>query len=183
MRLFFAVDVPMVPGLSPALDRLKAVQGAKVPSADSLHITLKFIGDVETDIVPSLTDALERSVADIPSFTMTLRSIGCFPDASRPRVVWAGVEDGGVMKMIADRLEEEACGLGIAAEKRGFRPHLTLARLRQPVPSLMNRFEDLSGVEMGKVKVTDVKLKSSILTPSGPRHSVIHSSILDDVDK
>ncbi len=177
------MDVPAVPGLLPVLDRLEAMQGAKVPSSDSLHITLKFIGEADAAIIPSLSQSMDLSVSDIAPFTMTLRSIGCFPDDSRPRVVWAGVEDGGILKKISDRLEEETSALGIEAEKRGFRPHLTLARLRQPFPGMMKNFDDLSGVELGTVNVADVKLKSSLLTPSGPRHSVIHTSRLNEVNK
>ncbi len=179
MRLFYAVDVPAGPGLLQVLDRLKGVQGAKVLAPDGLHITLKFIGEAEEAMVPSLCKVLDRSVAGIEPFTMRLRSIGCFPDPSRPRVVWAGVEDGGILKTISERLEKGTSALGFKAETRVFRPHLTLARLRQPIPGLMERFDDLPE-DLGNQRVAEVKLKSSLLTSAGARHTVVHTAILEE---
>jgi len=170
MRLFYAVDVEAGERLRSLLRELRPIPGAKVVSPDSLHITLRFLGEQDEAIIPRLCDALEAAMEGEAPFSMALRSLGCFPGERRPRVIWAGVEDGGALSRIAQRLEERLQGLGVPGEDRPFRPHLTLARLKRPDPALMESLSCWQGEELGAMTVSELRLKSSVLSPQGAVH-------------
>ena len=106
---------------------------AKWAAAETLHLTLKFLGSVEADLIAPLTEILDRVSTDTRPFEVTISGAGVFPSASRPRVIWLGVNDAsGEMSDLARRLDIQMAELGFELEKREFKPHLTLARIRDP---------------------------------------------------
>jgi 2'-5' RNA ligase len=104
---------------------------------DKLHLTIKFLGDIDIDRVPALSLAAERAVAGIKPISLIAEGCGAFPDRGRPRVLWIGTvdEDEGLARL-NQRLETECAAQGFAREERAFRPHLTIARVRQPAGAL-----------------------------------------------
>ena len=100
---------------------------------DKLHITTKFIGEW-----PEVRlDELKRALAGIPragSIEVAIRGLGWFPDDRRPRVLWAGIEGGEPLTMLARTTERAVAVLGVPVEDRPYSPHLTLARIREAVP-------------------------------------------------
>lgn len=175
MRLFYAVHAPADPRLEAVVSRLEAYKGIRTVDPRSLHITLRFLGDTDDLLIPDLCRILEGALRGMCAPTVTLRSIGCFPSPSRPRVVWAGVEDEGRLATIAERIEDGLAGLGFEREDRAFRPHLTLARVKDPKTGVMKGLQDLEGREMGRFTVEDVSLISSELTPQGPIYRTVCS--------
>ncbi len=170
MRLFYAVDVEPGERLRSLLREMRSIPGAKVMSPDSLHITLRFLGDQDPAMTTELCQALEEAVEGEGPFEMAFRSVGCFPGEHRPRVLWAGVEDGGALPRIVERLERRLQDMGLPGEARPFRPHLTLARLKRPDPSAMDGLSSWKGEELGSMTVSALRLKSSVLAPGGARH-------------
>lgn len=141
----------------------------RVVPAENLHLTLKFLGDVEEGIVPSLMEAVERAAEGVPPATLTLRGTGAFPNLRRPRVVWVGVEDGESLVTVARRLEEGLEPMGFARERRRFSPHLTVARVkggrgREAVVRVAQEYEEEG---FGEQRVDAIRLKRSELTPRG----------------
>ncbi|MFN8640943.1 MAG: RNA 2',3'-cyclic phosphodiesterase [Candidatus Binatia bacterium] len=131
MRAFVAVE------LSQAVrDRLVAVQrelarhGAAVRWVrdDHLHLTLKFLGNLEAEALAALRADLAATLGTTPPLTATIRGLGVFPDARRPRVVWAGVACGG-LAAVAAAVDGAAARVGVVPETRPFRPHVTLGRV------------------------------------------------------
>src|SRR5215471_3191975 len=130
MRLFLAVDLP-----DQVRHELSAVQNALKPltdsarwvQADSIHITLKFLGEVPEKVVDDIDTAL-AGLSWNP-FTVTVHGVGFFPGNRSPRVFWAGME-APTMQDLAEELDSRMERVGFDKEKRAFRPHITLARAR-----------------------------------------------------
>jgi 2'-5' RNA ligase len=139
----------------------------------SIHLTLKFLGDIADSRVQPIGQALERACAGVQPFAISLTDMGCFPNPQRPRVIWVGV--GGELEPLMQlqrAVEAEVNPLGFEPERRGFTPHLTLARIRDRArPS--ERLE--LGQLLSKVKVDtsvtmtvqELSLMRSELRPSG----------------
>jgi 2'-5' RNA ligase len=135
MRLFTAIDLP-----SDLLFRLERLISALRPEAlikwsplDNLHITTKFIGEWAESRLEQLHDAL-ASIPGRDLFDIEIRDLGWFPNERSPRVLWAGVHGGAPLAQLAQDLEQGLESLGIKREERPFSPHLTLARIKNPVP-------------------------------------------------
>ena len=100
---------------------------------ENLHLTLKFLGDIQTSRLTNLSNAAAHAVADISPFQITLADTGVFPKHGTPRVLWIGVkEETGQLAELQTRLEEACAREGFSREDRPFHPHLTIARLRKP---------------------------------------------------
>lgn len=133
MRLFVALDLDLsiATRLHEALEswRRMAPQ-ARWTRIESLHLTLKFIGEVpaemETDIIAALQEIRPSS------FLLEMSGLGAFPRPEQARVFWAGIQPSPALEQLAGAIEQRLIPLGIAAEARRFSPHLTLARSRTP---------------------------------------------------
>jgi 2'-5' RNA ligase len=157
MRLFTAIDIP-----ADVLLRLERLVSLLRPEAlikwsplDNFHITTKFIGEWQEGRIEELHEAL-LDAAPRPPFEVELRSLGWFPNERSPRVLWAGVYGGDGLKELARDTEEALVKLGIDRETREFSPHLTLARIKNPVPlrALRQRVAELHNTIIGKFQVS-----------------------------
>ena len=100
---------------------------------EKLHVTLKFLGEIEPSRVEDLSGAASCAAAGVEPFALTIAEAGAFPPHGRPRVLWLGVEDASGRLAVLQRSLEDACAAaGFAREPRPLKPHLTLARLRSP---------------------------------------------------
>ncbi len=161
MRLFTAIEVP-----SDILLRLERLMSALRPEAaikwsplDNLHVTTKFIGEWPEQRVPELHDALRRTTHRQP-FEVELRHLGWFPNDRSPRVLWLGVEGGSPLTGLAADIDNAVASLGIARDEREFSAHLTLARIKGPVPlsNLRKKVQEMQPAGMGKFLVSDLSL-------------------------
>lgn len=153
MRLFTAIDLP-----STTLLRLERLLSALRPEAqvkwsplDNLHITTKFIGEWPESRLPELLDALS-SLLPCEPFPVQLKNLGWFPNRRSPRVLWAGVHGGAALADLARRTEDKLHALGISKENRDYSPHLTLARIKNPVSMsrLRQRVDELESIDLGE---------------------------------
>jgi RNA 2',3'-cyclic 3'-phosphodiesterase len=139
MRLFVAVDIPERQRLSveKAVQplRLALVGAVRWVPRENWHATLKFLGEVREDRVPGLLTVLAAVTSAAPSTTTALTDVGAFPALSRARVLWVGLDDpGGRLASLAAALEASLGEAGFRQESRPLRPHVTLARIRAPIP-------------------------------------------------
>ena len=112
------------------IDGLRKFTGFKWVARDNLHITLKFLGEIEPEQVTRLDTNLSR-IGGIRPFRATLSGVGAFPNLSSPRALWIGVGEGSEeMSKLAASVEKAAAASGFDEERRAFHPHLTLARAR-----------------------------------------------------
>ena len=137
-RIFCAIDLAasVRASLMRHINRLReAVPHAQASWSreENTHLTLKFLGEVQTSRLSNLSNAAARAVADVSPFQITLEETGVFPKHGTPRVLWIGVKDeSGKLAELHTRLEEACAREGFAREERPFHPHLTIARLRKP---------------------------------------------------
>jgi 2'-5' RNA ligase len=178
VRVFIAIELDAavreaLDGLQSRLKRAPQSRLGRWVAPESIHLTLKFLGEVPASRVPELQQALERACAGVPPFELAVTGLGCFPDPKRPRVVWVGVEElTGALVRLQRAVEAELGRLGFRPEGRGFTPHLTLARVRDQANS---RERAELGAWIGQqavgwlaaMRVGQVCLMRSVLRPEG----------------
>lgn len=136
MRLFIAVPILPIAAREISLecaDIEASVPGVRWVSPAHMHLTMKFLGERPDHDVARLTDAMRDAVAKIASFDAAMTDAGGFPNFSRPRVVWLGMEPSASFAAIAERLEHHIAPLGYPREERDFTAHLTLGRIARPL--------------------------------------------------
>lgn len=154
----------------------KANADVKWVEKENLHITLRFLGEIEEELVDKVKKAMEEMGKKFPSPLLAFKGVGAFPDLRRPRVIWIGGE-APLLGKIADDLEKRIRALGIPPEKP-FSFHLTLGRVRSSrnLPSLTKAMEELRDVSLGEMQAKALSLMRSILYPQGPQYSLIHET-------
>lgn len=127
LRLFTAITVP--DDVAETLKRRQTgLPGAKWRTADQLHVTLAFYGEVSERSADALASELSRAGGG--PFEIELKGVGAFGDSHRSHTIWAGVEQNERLNVLAGRCKSAAERAGIAVERRDYRPHLTLAYLK-----------------------------------------------------
>lgn len=148
----------------------------------NMHLTLKFLGEVDALEIPEVCKAVEESVAQVPGFTFDVAGVGAFPKVERPRTIWLGVTRGNKQLLeLQEQLEEGLKPLGFPPEKRRFSPHLTLGRVKRQGPELAALSEDLELLadhEAGTTAVDEVTVFSSELTREGPVYQALAHATL-----
>lgn len=179
MRAFVAIALPreVRESLGDLVARLRASRArATWVHPDRMHLTLRFLGDVAPEPLERLRAMLREPLAAIDPFVLHVRGVGAFPSAARPSVLWAGVEPvDGPLAALQERVESASRAMGLSPETKPFRPHLTLARLRDKggaagLPALIPHESRFEG---GAFTVEAVSLLSSELTPKGPIYDCI----------
>ncbi len=154
---------------------------------DGIHLTLKFLGEVDSGRELQIANALDQAAGRSQPFTLKIHEFGGFPSLSFPRVVWAGFEMVDILGLLQRDIESRLKQLGFPAEHRPFKPHITLGRAKKG--SNRNSFKGL-GNAMSKISFTAaseiraVELMLSELSSQGAqgaqgaRYTALHSSAL-----
>ncbi len=177
MRLFIAADLDpeirenLVP-VQKILDR----SGVKTVEKDNVHITLKFLGDVEDRKVEPIKETLGQ--IKFNSFNIHVKGVGFFPSPNHIKVAWVGVEEGNDgMSDLAKQIDDKMKKLGFKKEKKKFIAHATLARIKkinaQEREEMLKDLEPHLNQDFGWMNVSNFTLKKSELTPKGPIYSDI----------
>jgi 2'-5' RNA ligase len=136
----------------------------------NIHLTLKFLGDIQTNQVESINSVLQDVAESHSSFDMNLTGIGVFPELRRPRVIWIGITRGAEQAtQLAEAVSNSLQPLGFPREKRGFTPHLTLARIRNPVnlQDVSSKFNQYDNLDIPTLKINQIAFIRSQLHPQG----------------
>lgn len=143
----------------------------------SIHLTLKFLGDVPVSRLKEIVVAIEQASDGVGPFSLSLGGLGCFPSASRPKVIWIGVDgDTKELARLQARIQDRLSDLGYPPEKRKFTGHLTMARVGRHVKAEDRRHLGLA-IErqslhlMAEMEVDEISLMKSDLTPAGARYT------------
>src|ERR1700687_212713 len=187
MRLFVAIDIDdAVRGrIARFLDGVRGFAAeARWMRPESLHVTLKFIGEKFDDQVEDIKLSLGTIKAD--AFEMNFRGYGFFPGARAPRVFWIGIEAGPKLPSLAAKVDEAMATLHVPKEEHAFNPHLTLARggggsgspRRQKDDRANRRFQRLQeklgalpAPEFGTMTAREFSLYQSQLSPGGSKYT------------
>ncbi len=182
MRLFLAVPLPetLLRALSEVARDLRAtLPGWRWARVEGIHLTLRFLGEVPEEALASQSSAWRSVVRVHPPMHLEAGGVGTFPSRRHPRVLWVGLRETanpGALAALAAALEDEARRLGFAPERRGFTPHLTLARAAAPAAAAPapDRVATL-----GRFQATSVALFRSELGPGGARYTALESYPLE----
>ena len=172
VRCFIAIEIPepIQALLKPVQTRLQSeVRKASWTKQGNFHLTLKFLGDVDTEAVDAISEAVQKVAHTQTRFSIELGGIGAFPTLTRPRVIWVGVKHGAaIVSRIARAVNVELKRLGFPTDNR-FHAHLTLGRLRTPVNlgRLKNILHKYDTIEGAIVNVNEIILMQSQLHPNG----------------
>jgi 2'-5' RNA ligase len=184
IRTFIAIPLP-----EPLLAQLARVQRQlerEVPPRsvrwvrpESIHLTLKFLGDTPTEKLPQIEAALAAVAQNGPACTFTVTGLGCFPNSRRPRVLWVGVQEPtGRLAALQNAIEEAVAPFGYPPEGRGFTPHLTLGRVhrradRRDVARVGEIVATTEVGPLGEVAVHHFALIRSLLKPTGAEYTTL----------
>jgi 2'-5' RNA ligase len=152
---------------------------------EAIHLTLHFMGAVESSRVPELSAELARAIAPFAAFELLVSGAGAFPSPRRPRVIWAGISGSGRAELaeIHRASAKPLRAAGIDLDDRAYAPHLTLGRLRrdprtierEPISQWMQRWE---GADFGRLEVGALYLMRSDLSVRPPQYTVVESFAL-----
>lgn len=177
IRTFIALEISdqVKNALLPDLRHCKIrAPRVKWSSPENLHLTLRFLGDVKENDLEELFEAIRLGVEGLEPFALEINGLGAFPNWRHPRVVWAGGGEGSDEAiLLAERVEEACADLGYERERRPFRPHLTLGRVKLPADAdgLEEAARDLDGKRYGYIDVDEVVVFMSTLRRTGPVYS------------
>lgn len=189
MRTFVAIDLdePVREILSRVQERLRASPcNVKWVETENLHVTLRFLGELQEGVVPSLLASMRSAAMGQSGFAIELRGLGWFPPRRPPRTIWAGIEEPtGSLARLHERLEAEVRKLGIGPDGSErtdrFHPHVTLGRVREPggTSALERAITEASGtMETGRQEVRSFVVKRSVLGSKGPEYTTLGEASL-----
>ena len=180
IRSFVAVDLPA--GMREDIARIQreiATGGLRLVKPELVHVTLKFLGNVPEEQISEITEAL-RGIRSSP-FDASLKGMGAFPGKSI-RVVWLGLE--GKFLELYQAVENVLVPFGFEREKRGFSPHVTLGRVKNPSldvsRQISRKISQIGDIDLGSFRVDHFLLKKSTLTSGGPIYEDLAEFPLSD---
>jgi 2'-5' RNA ligase len=195
IRAFVAIEIDA--DLKHALENVQATLRAHVQKpigpnvriqwirAESLHLTLKFLGDIDEAQVPAIGSALEQVARAQTAFAVKASGAGMFPDVCAPRIVWVGLT--GAMDRLTQlvaAVESALAPLGFPSEGKPFAPHLTIARVKEGQRDVGralasgNMLEQMA--QVGVMPVRAIALMKSELHPSGSIYTRVHEATLKE---
>jgi 2'-5' RNA ligase len=177
IRAFIAVKIPE--DLKIALQKIQEIfkdSGDRIRwvKPSGMHITLKFLGDIEVQNIPDIGREIEQACTGSSHFEIRLAGTGSFPDMKRPRILWAGIQEGAEeIKKIYKDLEPGLSRIGFIQERRPFRPHITLGRIKhiKDRERFKSRIMQNSEIQIGTMTADAVHLIESRLRPDGAVYS------------
>ena len=167
MRAFVAIEVSDKDVLN-SIHKIQTELNIKAKPVElhNMHFTVQFLGEVSEEMVGKISDALNS--IEFSSFSISFASIGVFPKPNSPRVIWIGTDDGiNELEKLAEIIRSKMSHLGFSPDKK-FKPHVTIFRVKNKIEDLSSKLEKFSSCSFGKQLVSEIKLKKSELTSTGP---------------
>lgn len=190
-RLFIAIELSaavrhQIEQTQRQLERQIPRSAARWVKPGNIHLTLKFLGEVDTTQIDAIKTALDEAASQHTAFALRTAELGCFPHTRNPRVLWLGVAGAlDTLRALQRDVEAAMAPLGFEPDGREFSPHLTLARVqrnasRQDAAKVGEAAEVGSGLPEQEWPVNSVSLMRSQLKPSGSVYTELHRTTLLD---
>ncbi len=161
MRAFIAIDIPAEQSI---LRMQKAINGkVKLVEKENIHITLKFLGDIEEKSIEKIKRIVENCKTQ--KYFLSVKGVGFFPSEKYVKIIWLGVKDAGETERMMRCIDAHLSKIGFKKE-RSYVPHITVARAKGPID--IESLRVFQNVEFCKLEVKEVKIKKSTLTSKGP---------------
>lgn len=185
-RVFCAIDLPtdLKQKLAIHIEQLKKETGVKSGWArpETIHLTIKFLGNIPVSHVNKLSHASTRAVASLGPFKLTAEHCGTFPSHGPPRVLWIGITDPSArLARLYESLDEECAAAGFPKETRPFHPHLTLARIRQAKDArALGTAHRALNFPINEFEVTELLVIRSELGKDGSKYTTVSTHVLGE---
>ena len=176
IRAFIAIEIPRdihekIAQIINTIDPNKSLSLRWIQT-HNIHLTLKFLGDIPISHINQIHALLIEYCKTLQQFDLTIRGIGAFPNAHRPRIIWLGIEVGHNLRVLQAMIENALFPLGYQKEERNFSPHLTIGRVQKSAKpnDLEHISSSLNAVNIntiGTFSVNGIKLFKSTLKPEG----------------
>jgi 2'-5' RNA ligase len=184
-RSFFAVELSAE--IAAGVRRIQGeltehTAGVRWVRPEGIHLTLKFLGEVDPDLIEGIVRKAAELVHGLGPFTVGIRGGGGFPSAKNPRVIWIGVEDPkGILKQLQAQVEGGMEELGFTKEGRAYTPHLTVGRLRSGKGrgTVAQALDAIRASDLGSMEVREIILFRSHLKPTGAEYTKLGSFPLE----
>lgn len=176
MRSFIAIELPesVRAALAELQQELKKC-GADIRwvRSENIHLTLKFLGDIEEKDVAGILEKIKGTCSSYQSIPVEIAGVGVFPNIRAPRVLWAGVESEEMLARLHLEMDKGLASLGFKQENRTFAPHLTLGRFKsfKNKAALADKLDLHKGDKFGSIEVISISLMKSVLSAAGPKYS------------
>jgi len=191
VRTFIAVDLPSnmlvrIEEITTYFMRKTPPKALKWVDMDNLHLTIKFIGEITEDKLEPVKHILSKALEDQNAFDIEISGLGMYPNKNNPRVIWLGIAGGKPLIQIFNSLDQALTTLDIRPEGRDFTPHLTIARVRRntdkaTATAIGKALSQFKVDPLGAITIDQVHLYQSVLEPSGPIYTSLHSVSLNQV--
>lgn len=190
IRCFIAVDIS--PEIKDRISSLISHVASQVPRGSvrwvervNLHLTLKFLGEIQSVRANGIQKALDLVLGAIPAFDLSIAGAGLFPSARKPRIIWLGILPAHDVSLLAAKVDNAMQSLGFESEDRPFSPHLTIGRVSRDVsesalPAIAEVVLKNQPGEIGMIRIQAVTLFRSDLRPQGPIYTPLaHVQLAD----
>lgn len=179
VRTFVALPLPSELKLKMARTQAElreAGADVKWDTPDKFHITLKFLGDTESSVIPKLEEALQKSIGGLPAFNVSYEGVGGFPNIIRPRVLWIGTKASDEINRLQNLVEEACVKFGFAPDDRQFHAHITLGRVKgnRGLYGLTARLKSVT-FEPSIARCSEIHIMRSDLKPTGSVYTLLKS--------
>lgn len=184
IRAFIAVEIDLqtkqkISNLVSSLEKSNA--DVKWITKEQMHLTLKFLGNVEQSKIQEISNVLKSIADNFKPFSISLSNIGGFPNLDHPRVIWVAInKNAGILKNIAEKIDLELEKSGLKKDSREFKSHLTLGRVRSSknMAALIKLIKETAFSSENDFNITKLILFRSALTPKGATYTVLSKNKL-----
>lgn len=179
MRTFIALTLPEQIRSRLALLQVELREtDVKWTAPENIHLTLKFIGEIDEKTLDRIILTLEKFIPEKKSYYARVSALGVFPEIHSPRIIWIGLSEGNKESCdIAQEIEEKLSDTGISKEERAFTSHITIGRVRsgRNKDRLLRKINEINSLENEDLRflVDRVTVYKSTLTPKGPVYEAI----------
>lgn len=183
-RLFIAVPTPQPvrDAARAAIDALRGLGDVRWVTPERMHLTLKFLGAVPEAELPEIMDVVSKNANTFSPVVVDLSRVSAFPNVRRPQTLWLGLDGEGtaILTALAEDLDRRLEPLGFPREKKAFRPHVTLGRVRSPrgLAELASGLTKMPAAAPISWRMNELQLVRSVLGPSGPDYTVLRQFFL-----
>jgi len=172
-RTFIAIDIPYSHKMRECQNKLEhrlASQDIKWTPENQMHLTLKFLGNIDENVIRKCIIVLKDIATNYHPFSFNIRDLGVFKNIFYPRIIWFGVEKNETLIRLKKDIEKRFVELGFEPDDKNFNPHLTIGRIKRlkSKEALKELLEEYKDQVFHTVDVENIVFYESILKPEGP---------------
>lgn len=188
MRSFIAIDISDVvkASINDIISRLGAdLRSVRWVPAGNMHLTLKFLGDINDDLVSIIKERLLHLGSCHQPFALDIHGAGAFPNLKHPNILWIGIKASDRLKSLFMDIDTSLSEIGFDREDRGFSPHLTVGRVKDKrgIDPIIKELATYKDAFFGTIEVHEILLMKSVLKPSGAEYSAVAAIRLGEDNK